>query len=271
MKILIRCDASEKVGHGHAMRCLALAEAMIINGHKPIFLMANTTEFFERQLSKHNIRLIKISTVTGSAGDIGLIIHQADMRDIKNIVIDSYEFDENYIEKLQDENLNVIQIKDDAPIMYRQEVWEQWEKPFKVRVVKNVFIRTEEQIEALCREVAEDLGFNIISPGGEDIVRNMRKSDIAISGAGVTCRELAVVGVPMALVVLSNDQIPNNRYMCSSGAAISLGRAECLDKLRISEAIQTLAASSNKRRSMSYSAKGTIEDNGTEYYMKMIM
>ena len=42
--IMIRCDADngDKIGHGHAMRCFALAQAIKLKDVNPIFLMAET-------------------------------------------------------------------------------------------------------------------------------------------------------------------------------------------------------------------------------------
>lgn len=269
-QILIRCDASERVGHGHAMRCLALAEAMEANKDEPVFLMAETTEFFERQLSKQGIRLIKQTTVTGARGDFALTAQQAELRGIKNIVLDSYEID--YDKQLEEENLNVIRITDSGPIMYRDEIWQEWKQAFEVQEVKNIFVRVDERIEKLCKKVIDNLGLNMISPDGDRIVWNMKKSDIAISAAGVTCWELAAVGVPMALTVLSDDQWPNYDRLTRNGeAAIPLSYHAHINKKQIKLVLETLIDDTYKRQSMSYKAKGMIGRNGTDYYLGKVV
>ena len=38
--IYIRVDANKKIGMGHMMRCISIAEALIIEGEKVCFLVA---------------------------------------------------------------------------------------------------------------------------------------------------------------------------------------------------------------------------------------
>ncbi len=41
MKIMIRADASERIGTGHVMRCLALAEELRAGGHEVTLIYGN--------------------------------------------------------------------------------------------------------------------------------------------------------------------------------------------------------------------------------------
>ena len=57
-------------------------------------------------------------------------------------------------------------------------------------------------------------------------------ADIAISGAGSTCWELAFIGLPMILIVLADNQIRTSNGLAEAGAAVNSGLNLILNRLR---------------------------------------
>ncbi len=99
---------------------------------------------------------------------------------------------------------------------------------------------------------AEKLGDRVrleISPS--NMAPLMSWADVAVSAAGGTCWELAFLGVPMILIVLTNDQNPNATAISQQGAAQSLGWHANLSPQQISDALKSLMQSPQRRREMS--------------------
>jgi UDP-2,4-diacetamido-2,4,6-trideoxy-beta-L-altropyranose hydrolase len=87
--ILVRADASPAMGLGHAMRCLALAQAHRDAGGEVVFVMADPPEAFARRLAAEDIPVRRGETAhetAAIAGEIGA----------PWIVLDGYDFDVAY-------------------------------------------------------------------------------------------------------------------------------------------------------------------------------
>src|SRR5215471_8784877 len=69
MTLLVRCDATVAMGTGHAMRCLALAQAWQDLGGVAVFVMTESTPAIESRLREQAVEVIKLQTEPGSGND----------------------------------------------------------------------------------------------------------------------------------------------------------------------------------------------------------
>ncbi len=103
MKYLIRTDASVDIGTGHAMRCLALAQEMYIAGHSIAFAMTPGSSM-EGRIRSAEIDIVHIDSKPGSEEDAKETLQEAKKRDTDWIVVDGYQFNGNYQDKLNKES-----------------------------------------------------------------------------------------------------------------------------------------------------------------------
>jgi UDP-2,4-diacetamido-2,4,6-trideoxy-beta-L-altropyranose hydrolase len=90
MRIVIRVDGSERIGGGHAMRCLALAQAARDARAQVAFAMAEGTGIVARRLADEDVELVPIAAEPGSPEDaakLGDLARGADW-----LVVDGYRF-----------------------------------------------------------------------------------------------------------------------------------------------------------------------------------
>jgi UDP-2,4-diacetamido-2,4,6-trideoxy-beta-L-altropyranose hydrolase len=92
----------------------------------------------------------------------------------------------------------------------------------------------------------------------------MRWADIAISGAGSTCWELAYLGLPAIVIALSQDQQGIARRLASNDVAVSLGWHANLSEERISDALNSLLRDQGRRRAMSERGQKLVDGHGAE-------
>jgi UDP-2,4-diacetamido-2,4,6-trideoxy-beta-L-altropyranose hydrolase len=92
----------------------------------------------------------------------------------------------------------------------------------------------------------------------------MRWAEIAISGAGSTCWELAYLGLPAIVIVLSRDQVEVARGLADNDVAVSLGRRANLSEERISQALNSLLSDQGRRCSMSERGRKLVDGRGAE-------
>jgi UDP-2,4-diacetamido-2,4,6-trideoxy-beta-L-altropyranose hydrolase len=90
----------------------------------------------------------------------------------------------------------------------------------------------------------------------------MRWADIAISGAGSTCWELAYLGLPAIVIALSPDQREIARGLAGNQVAVSLGWHANLSEERISEALNSLLNDQGRRRAMSEHGRKLVDGRG---------
>jgi len=266
--IMIRCDADngDKIGHGHAMRCFALAQAIKLKGDKPIFLMSETTEFISMLLHDNDILCVLIN----GENDGTQTFEIARSFEAKQLIVDSYRLDGEYENVLGIGGLNVVTIDDTQLPMFRQDIWKMRKKPFKVKPeIKNVFVRVEDSFLPTVLEALTELQLEKVDPGGSQIIDNMFASDIAISAGGVTAWELALLGVPSLLVTDAPQQTINCMNLGRSGAAINLGWIKDMPVDRITRNIKSIEQQ-RKREMMSQAGKRTVRENGTDYYLKKL-
>lgn len=98
----------------------------------------------------------------------------------------------------------------------------------------------------------------------------MAACDLAVSAAGSTCWELAYLGVPAILVVLSRDQQEIARALHERGVAISLGWHANLVQHALISTIRSLADDAARRRAMSAAGQNLVDGRGAERVVEVL-
>lgn len=97
-----------------------------------------------------------------------------------------------------------------------------------------------------------------------NIAEQMAWADLAIAGAGTTCWEMCLLGLPAMLIVVAENQEPIADGLASSGAAVNLGWAAKIDFRALPEKIEELIINLGRRCAMSRTARELVDGRGRE-------
>jgi UDP-2,4-diacetamido-2,4,6-trideoxy-beta-L-altropyranose hydrolase len=112
--LLVRCDSSVSIGTGHAMRCLALAQAWQDAGGRAVFAMAEATPAVEERLQRESMGVARLKAEPGSAGDWKETIALALGKQASWVVVDGYVFGADYQAGLKSAGLKVLFVDDNG-------------------------------------------------------------------------------------------------------------------------------------------------------------
>lgn len=118
MNLLIRTDATTRIGTGHLMRCLALAQAWQETGGIIQFVTATGTPALQRRLMTEGMSVLQIDVSPGSIDDVDQTIRLADKAGAEWIVVDGYHFDANYQKAVKKAGLKLLFIDDYGQVDY---------------------------------------------------------------------------------------------------------------------------------------------------------
>ncbi len=104
-----------------------------------------------------------------------------------------------------------------------------------------------------------------------DMVQVLAAADLAISGAGGTALELACLGVPGLLLVLSDDQQRIASGLAEVGAAINLGWFKHVTDHDIWHTIEQVAADSMRLDGMSAAGQRLVDGQGAKRITRAII
>lgn len=90
----------------------------------------------------------------------------------------------------------------------------------------------------------------------------MAGADLAISAAGTTCYELALLQVPMVLVTLAENQVPTARALANASAAIDAGSFHNFDPQHFGSLVRTLISHCDFRHSLAENARRLVDGLG---------
>ena len=90
----------------------------------------------------------------------------------------------------------------------------------------------------------------------------MACADLAISAAGSTCYELALLQVPMLLLALADNQVPTARALANAGAAIDAGCFVTFDDRRFTSLLRNVIMDRKLRRSLAQRARRLVDGLG---------
>jgi UDP-2,4-diacetamido-2,4,6-trideoxy-beta-L-altropyranose hydrolase len=110
--LLIRADASVRMGTGHAMRCLALAQAWQDAGGRCLFAMAEDTPAIRRKLEAEGCEVVLLRADSGSEVDAKQFAELTRERSADWAVVDGYQFGAAYQRSLKSAGLKTLFIDD---------------------------------------------------------------------------------------------------------------------------------------------------------------
>lgn len=92
----------------------------------------------------------------------------------------------------------------------------------------------------------------------------MAWADLAIAGAGSTCWEMCLLGLPAILVVAAENQRPIARQLEVVGAALNAGPSAEVDCASLAQRAHQLLMSADTRLAMSRAARSLVDGRGRE-------
>lgn len=331
--LLIRADASPKIGAGHVMRCRALAQAWrsSARGGPVTFAMAPGAPALEALLREEGHQIATVDREPGSAADAGQVGDLARAVGARWVVVDGYVFGEDYQRQVQAAELGLLVLDDHghaggypadlvlnqnlgAPealyerrgpstllllglrYMLLREDFLRWRDraievpPRATRVLvtmggadpDNATLKVLQALAACqgpppsVQVVAgasnphlEQLRAHAAAHEGVELLHDVRdmpslmaRAELAVSAAGVTCWELAFMGVPTLLLVLADNQRPGATSAHNQGVAELLGDAASLSPAALTAAVDDLAVSRQRRQSLSDTARRLVDGGG---------
>ncbi len=112
MNLLVRADAGAKMGTGHVMRRLALAQAWQDAGGTARFAMIGPPEGILARLAAEGIEVVSLSAVPGSADDARQTVALARQCAAAWVVVDGYQFSGEYERAVKEAGLKLLAIDD---------------------------------------------------------------------------------------------------------------------------------------------------------------
>jgi UDP-2,4-diacetamido-2,4,6-trideoxy-beta-L-altropyranose hydrolase len=114
------------------------------------------------------------------------------------------------------------------------------------------------------RAAVEEAGSSVkVQWNVKNMASLMARNDIAVSAGGSTCLELAFMGVPHAVVAVTENQKATTEQLDEDGVAISLGWHETLDASNVKEAVKELLQQDERRVSMARRAQKMVDARGS--------
>lgn len=110
--ILVRADASVAIGLGHAMRCLALVQALRDEGGEATFLMAGAPPAFAARAAAEQVPVAGLAAEPGSAADAVETVEHARAVGARWVVVDGYHFGADFQRALVDAGTAVLAFDD---------------------------------------------------------------------------------------------------------------------------------------------------------------
>ena len=121
--LIVRVDADGRMGTGHVMRCLALAEAWAADGGAVVFLSRCESESLRRRIADAGHRFVEVSRAYPEPGDLARTLEFAQSCPGAPVVVDGYHFNEEYHRGLKTGGLRVMVVDDYAPLKQYHADW----------------------------------------------------------------------------------------------------------------------------------------------------
>ena len=112
--LLIRADANARIGTGHLMRCLALAQGWKARGRQATFITACESEGLRHRLSDEDFQVITLEQSHPNPADWGATSQALAAHPGAWVVLDGYHFDPAYQRQIKETGHRLLVIDDMA-------------------------------------------------------------------------------------------------------------------------------------------------------------
>lgn len=115
-RLFIRADADSRIGTGHVMRCIALAQACRKKGMRVVFVGRVESETIRNRLSKEGFELVPVANSHPDAADLELLLQLLGQEEKRNTwtVLDGYHFGPDYQRAVHEAGGKLLVIDDYA-------------------------------------------------------------------------------------------------------------------------------------------------------------
>jgi len=114
-------------------------------------------------------------------------------------------------------------------------------------------------------------------PGRVEVMSNvtnmaelMAWADLAIAGAGTTCWEMCLLGLPAILAVVAENQRFIAERLAKIGAAVNAGPVESIDGSSLAQMVVELLNSRSRRLQIAQTARRLVDGKGSERVLEMM-
>ena len=336
MHLYIRADADSRIGTGHVMRCIALAQAWQDRGAKVAFLCHCESEALHRRIIDEGFDFIAVgnshpdpSDLRQTLKELSVVGHQPSANCW--LVLDGYHFTPEYQKAIRDAGIRLLVIDDlnhlshyYADILLNQNIhapdlkYQCDEDTVLLLGTRYVLLRREFlRYRSFRRQIPRKAKNILVSLGGGDLdnvtlkaiqalkyiedpeiearvvvgpvnhnteklrkeiihspfairllpnVNNMPElmawADLAISGGGSTCWELAFMGLPSLVAILAENQVELAVRLETKHAAVNIGWFHMFSSGQLFAKIDALMNDRNLRSSISDNASSLIDGEG---------
>ena len=329
--LMIRADANVTIATGHAMRCLALAQAWQDMGGRAIFAMAESVPAIDARIAAERIEAINIKECPGSLADATCTADLASRCNATWIVADGYHFGSEYQHRLKNSAVKLLFLDDNghaghyaADVVLNQnphahetlyadrELYTRLllgpdyallRREFRachngkraipnhgrkvlatlggadpdnvtlqvVAGLQNLKIEGLEAVvvlgggnphfESLAGALAGDRQIRLLRDA-PNMPELMAWADVAIAGAGATCWEMCLLGLPALLISLAPNQLSIAQWLDQKGVASYVGSTEQISPKAIAGRLESLLHDADARARMSRRARKLVDGTG---------
>lgn len=114
--LMIRADATEQIGAGHIMRCLALSKAWQDSGGSVTFACAAMMPALEQRLQQEGCEVVALGTDVSSEQDMERSAALAKERTADWVVVDGYKFGLPYHKGLRQRKVRLLTMDDNGSL-----------------------------------------------------------------------------------------------------------------------------------------------------------
>jgi UDP-2,4-diacetamido-2,4,6-trideoxy-beta-L-altropyranose hydrolase len=343
---LFRADADCKIGTGHIMRMLGLAQYWHDLGEKVMFVSHCEIPDMRKRILDMGINLIDIGDPTeGSAATDGLLLEAdqavTDEPDfIPWVIMDGYRFTTKDQKTVKDRGYPLMFVDDfghashyfadivlnqnlsaDSSLYVSREPYTELLLGAEYAVLRKEFRNDSgfrRDIPAVAKKILVTLGgadFNNVTekvvrafnrvkiPGMEarvligpanpnlekvrlaaassnfpcciitnpNMSEELKWADMAVVGGGITCLEVAFMGLPAITVVIAENQKEAAEKLAESGVIFNLGWHYGLSKADLAGKMESLMRDADLRRQFSYEGKKLVDGDGVKRIARKIM
>ena len=124
------------------------------------------------------------------------------------------------------------------------------------------------ELETLCRTSKFPVN---VRKNPKSMAALMAWTDVAVTGAGSTCWELAFMGIPSLLLVIDRNQTAISRRLHQKGVAVDLGWHGRASEQKIAAELNKLLHSVSNRKKMSRLGKALVDGHGPKRVLAEVL